>query len=165
MSFGGFLRMTLIGGRALLVLLTLLPRKGPQVLLTQPRSTFLVSSSGMTILTSTLSIPPRAVPSDSHPMLLWPLPHSHSQALLTPQGQSGVTGAGVEGWVAVCHKHSMVLQEMEKATAKVWRLKWLQVVETGRGAQRRGSASSLELAEETEQPRWDLQGVGMLLLG
>lgn len=77
MSFGGFLGMTPIGGGALLVLLTLLPRKGPQVLLTQlyPLFWFLLLS-GTTVPTSTLSIPPRAVPSGSHPMLLWPLPHS-----------------------------------------------------------------------------------------
>lgn len=135
--FGGFLRMTLIGGGALFVLLTLLPIKEPQVLLTQPPSTFLVSSF-------TWDGHPRLYPQHpsqgcsfrlgSHPVLPWPLPHSHShsQALTTPQGQSGlgwkegVTGAGVEGRRAVCHKHNMALQEMETATAKVWRLKWKQ---------------------------------------
>lgn len=120
MSFGGFLRMTLIDGRALLVLLTLPPRKGPQVLLTQlyPLFWFLLLS-GMTIsTTSTLSIPSRVVPSGSHPMLLWPLSHSQPPRSVRTWLE-GVTGAGVEGWIAVCHKHSMILQEMETATAKV----------------------------------------------
>lgn len=94
MSFGGFLRMTLIDGRALLVLLTLPPRKGPQVLLTQLYPLFWF------LLLSGMTIPP--LPSASLPGLFLQALTQCSYGLCptpNPQGQSGLGWKELQGLV------------------------------------------------------------------
>lgn len=125
--------MILVGGGAFLVFLPPLHREGPQVLHSSPLIWFIpLSDLPNPTSNSTLAIPPRAglflllpsTPVASAPTPSTPRhsqPHRVSQCWVSRRESLGLGLRG--GKEFATHRKKMVLQEVEMATAKLWRLK------------------------------------------